>query len=165
MKIFERAMLMDEAAWRRHANPLSVYTRYSALPLLGLAVWSRVWLGWWAIAPVAIALAWIWINPRLFPEPVSTGNWASKSVLGERVWLNRKNVPIPPGHMRAAMLLSVLNGLASLVAIYGLVVLDLFAAVSGTVAVILAKTWFLDRMVWLYETMARDNETYRRWQY
>lgn len=32
----ERLMGMDAASWERHANPLSVYTRYAALPLLAL---------------------------------------------------------------------------------------------------------------------------------
>lgn len=41
------AFNMSEDAWARHANPWSVWTRIAtALPLLILAVWSRVWLGW-----------------------------------------------------------------------------------------------------------------------
>jgi hypothetical protein len=27
--------------WQRHANPVSVWTRFAVLPLLALAVWSR----------------------------------------------------------------------------------------------------------------------------
>jgi Family of unknown function (DUF6653) len=29
---------MDEAVWRRHANPWSVYTRFAAIPAMILAV-------------------------------------------------------------------------------------------------------------------------------
>ena len=43
---------MTDAVWERHANPWSVWTRYAGLPLLILAIWSRGWLGLWAIAPV-----------------------------------------------------------------------------------------------------------------
>src|SRR3954467_6144112 len=94
-----RAFAMDEATWLRHANPWSVWTRVATLPLLVLAAWSRAWLGWWALVPVALVLLWTWWNPRLFPVPLSTDNWASKGVMGERVWLNRDAVPIP-GHHR-----------------------------------------------------------------
>jgi hypothetical protein len=35
---------MTEDAWKRHANPWSVWTRFAAIPLMILAIWSRVWL-------------------------------------------------------------------------------------------------------------------------
>ena len=158
-------MAMDEATWLRHANPLSVYTRYLGLPLLALGIWSRVWLGWWALLPIAAAIVWIWANQRIFPKPASTNNWASKAVLGERVWLNRKQVAIPAGHRRAALLLSILNGLASLPVIYGLAMLDVWPTVTGIAAAILAKTWFLDRMVWLFEDMKGRDSVYQSWCY
>ena len=79
---FERKLAgvlrMDDAAWERHANPWSGWTRLTTLPLLILAVWSREWLGWWALVPVAVALAWLWLNPHLFPPPRSTRNWMSQ---------------------------------------------------------------------------------------
>ena len=46
----ERLMKMDDAAWKRHANPWSAWTRTLILPLLALTVWSRVWIGWWCPA-------------------------------------------------------------------------------------------------------------------
>ncbi|MBX9255391.1 hypothetical protein H1Q63_15855 [Desmonostoc muscorum CCALA 125] len=50
-----------------------------------MPVWSRVWLGWWSLIPVTIAVLWMWLNPRIFPKPQSTYHWISKGVLGERV--------------------------------------------------------------------------------
>jgi len=45
-RMAERLMAMDDAVWMRHANPASVWSRIvTPLPLLPLAVWSRVWLG------------------------------------------------------------------------------------------------------------------------
>jgi hypothetical protein len=35
---------MTDDAWQRHANPWSVWTRFAAIPLMILAIWSRVWL-------------------------------------------------------------------------------------------------------------------------
>jgi hypothetical protein len=52
----ERLMAMDDRVWRRHANPWSGWTRVTALPLLVLAIWSRVWIGWWAM--LAVWLVW-----------------------------------------------------------------------------------------------------------
>ena len=86
---------MTDEVWEKHANPWSVWTRFSALPLLAVAIWSRLWIGPWAWALLSVTIYWIWINPRLFKKPLSTDNWASKAVLGERVWLNRKCIPVP----------------------------------------------------------------------
>jgi len=41
--------------WMRHADPWSVWTRFLALPLLALAAWSRVWIGWWAVLAGVVA--------------------------------------------------------------------------------------------------------------
>ncbi len=77
---------LDDDAWRRHANPWSVVLRNTALPLLILAFWSRLWLGWWAVVPVAAALLWTWLNPRIFRPPRSFDHWTSKGVLGHRIF-------------------------------------------------------------------------------
>ena len=145
---------MDDEVWQRHANPWSVYTRYSGLPLLTVALWSRAWIGWWSLLPVAVVVGWIWLNPRIFPRPRSTRSWASQAVLGERIWLNRKKVPIPRGHAWAAMLLSALSALLTLLWAYGVWVLDLAVTMSGLTGAIIAKSWFLDRMVWLYRDIS-----------
>jgi len=52
-RALEVALAMDDATWRRHANPWSVWTRATVLPLVIVAVWSRVWLGPWSLAAVA----------------------------------------------------------------------------------------------------------------
>jgi hypothetical protein len=36
---------LEGDAWMRHANPVSVWTRFAVLPLGALAVWSRQWIG------------------------------------------------------------------------------------------------------------------------
>ncbi|WP_010138950.1 DUF6653 family protein [Oceanicola sp. S124] len=155
-RLSERLMLMDEAAWARHANPWSGWSRLATLPLLSLAVWSRVWIGAWAWAPVALVLTWVWVNPRLFPVPRRTDNWMSQGVLGERVWLARRKVPIPAHHARAAMILSGLSGGGAMVLGLGLWALSPGWTVAGLVLSMGAKLWFLDRMVWLRQDMAGE---------
>jgi len=90
-KIANAFNLTDEN-WMKHANPVSVWTRYSVLPIIVIAFWSRIWIGWWCLIPGVLALLWMFFNPVVFKKPKSTKNWASKAVLGERVYLNRDKV-------------------------------------------------------------------------
>ncbi len=160
-----KAFQMSPEVWARHANPLSVWTRFAVLPFLIVAVWSRAWFGWWSLVPIFAIVVWTWLNPRVFRRPASTRNWASKAVLGERVWLNRKEVPIPRHHIKAIRALNIITGLGSLLLLYGLIVLDVFATTVGACVVVLDKCWFLDRMVWLYDEMVENHSPYRDWLY
>ena len=147
---------MDDEAWERHANPWSVWTRNTVLPILIIAFWSRVWIGTWAVFPIALAIIWTWLNPRLFKKPESTDNWASKSVLGERIWLGRKEMPIPKHHRKVPNILSAVSGTGFLFVIYGVYLLEIWPVLFGSALVYTGKLWFLDRMVWLYEDMNPD---------
>lgn len=144
---------LDEEGWQRHSNPWSVITRFTVLPLLVLAAWSHAWFGWWALLPVGIVLFWMWINPNLFPKPKSIENWASKSVYGERIWLNRDQVPIPDIHRMLPNTLNVVALAGLIFIIWGIIRTDFLLTMLGLIIVVFAKTWFLDRMVWLYEDM------------
>lgn len=123
-KLAERLMAMDDAAWARHANPWSFWTRVPILPLLVLAVWSRTWIGWWCLLPIGLVVAWTFINPRAFGPPERTDDWTSKGVMGERLFLARKTNPIPRHHERWGLGLSAIAGLGVLPLIYGLWALD-----------------------------------------
>ena len=162
-KSSEKLMGMNDAVWQCHANPISGWSRVPVLPLLASGIWSRVWLGWWSLIPIAIVVLWIWLNPRVFPAPQSTDNWMSKGVLGERVWLNRSDVPIPLHHARMAILLNGLAGLGVIPFVIGLVQLEIWATVAGTAVMMISKLWFLDRMVWLFDEMKEQNDEYRSW--
>lgn len=145
----EKMMGMDDAVWARHASPWSVWTRIPILPVLALAIWSRVWLGWWCLALIAALVVWIYFNPRVFPAPAHLNAWASKGVLGERVFLARKTKPIAQHHASWGILLSIVAGVGLIPLIYGLWALDVWLVVLGLTITVGAKLWFLDRMVWL----------------
>ena len=164
-KAIAKFFKMTDDVWARHANPWSLWTRYSTMPILALAVWSRVWIGWWAVLPVVAALVWVYINPRIFRKPKTTQSWTSKSVLGERVWLNRKTVPVPRHHYKIINFLTAVSSVGAITCVYGLIVLSVWPTVFGIVLVFLGKTWFLDRMAWLYEEMKDNNPEYRSWLY
>ena len=147
-------MGMSDAVWQRHTNPLSGWSRMSILPLFALAIWSRVWLGWWCLIPIGLVLFWTWWNPRAFAIPENTDNWMSKGVLGERIWLDRKSQRIATHHTRAIGIISVLPIFGLVPFAYGLIYFDLPAMIFGLVLTIVFKLWFLDRMVWLYEDVS-----------
>jgi len=146
----ERLMRMDDAGWRRHANPLSGWSRFAILPLMALAVWSRVWVGWGAAVPVALLVVWTFVNPRAFPPPRDYGAWMTRGVLGERLWLDRARRSLPAHHRRAALMTTLVAASGLPVLVWGLWALDPFATLLGLVLGVGGKAWFLDRMVWLH---------------
>lgn len=157
---------LNDDVWLRHCNPWSVYTRYSALPLLLAAIWSRRVLGGAAVIPIGIAVLWIWLNPRLFPRPRSTRHWASKAVFGERIYLQRNRRPLPDIHRSAVLnVTKCLAGLGFFAAVWGTMAYSLSWAAGGTLVTIISKTWFLDRMVWLYEDMKHECAEFQSWEY
>ena len=162
-KTTESLMLMKEETWGRHANPWSVYTRFSILPIISLAFWSREWIGLYCIIPVVLSFIWIWLNPRLFKAPTNTNNWASMGTFGERIYLNRRNTPIPEHHQLPATVLQVLASLGLPIFIYGLYNLNLWALILGNVWIMVFKAWFVDRMVWLFKDMKDDYPQYSKW--
>lgn len=164
-KIAKAFNLTDEN-WMKHANPISVWSRYSVLPIIIIAFWSRIWIGWWCLIPGVLSFIWMFFNPVIFNKPRSTKNWASKAVLGERVFLNRDNIKIPCHHK--VSLYKILNGISSIgyfLAVWSIIFFSKWGAVLGVTMTYLGKSWYLDRMVWLYEDMKNENEIYRSWEY
>lgn len=51
-----RVFGLEGRSWMRHANPASVWTRFTVLSLLSLAIWSRDWIGVWCLVGVAVAI-------------------------------------------------------------------------------------------------------------
>jgi hypothetical protein len=162
-KLSEKFMAMDETTWHRHSNPWSVYSRFTMLPLISLAFWSREWLGVYSIIVIILSFIWVWLNPRLFTVPDKTNNWASMGTFGERIYLNRKERPIPKHHVKPAIILLVMSGLGVPIFIYGLYSLNFFVLVLGNVWIIAFKAWFVDRMVWLYLDMKDSDSQYMSW--
>lgn len=156
---------LDDENWMRHSNKWSVWTRFIILPLLAMAIWSRLWLGWYCLVPVFVILFWTWINPRFFNRPTTTKHWASKAVFGERVWLKKIPAEVADHHMRAARVLSIITGSGLPFITYGLWRYDFWATSLGVTIVVMGKMWFLDRMVWIFEEAKVRNPEYESWEY
>jgi hypothetical protein len=153
-------------AWMRHANPASVWTRFAAVPLLALAVWSRDWIGWWCLIPIAALVVWLFVNPLFFDVPASTRSWVSRSVFGERIWSERDRNDLPPAfRSQVPTVAQVIQTLAAIQLVYGLVVFDAVATVSGVVFMQAAKCWYLDRMVLLFEAVKQSDPEVAAWEY
>ncbi|NLL89769.1 MAG: hypothetical protein GX226_01485 [Dehalococcoidales bacterium] len=144
---------LTEDNWKKHANPWCVLTRYASLPLIMLAFWSRIWIDWWAVIPILIALGWTVLNPWLFKDAVSTNNWASKSVIGELILQNTDRINIPDQHKNFARILKNIFMLGLMLSIIAISILDIWMAVLSVLVVYASRSWFMDRMVWLYEDM------------
>lgn len=152
MKFVTKLFQMDDATWKRHANPWSFWTRVPLLPLFALAIWSRVWINSFALIPLVLLTFWTWWNPRAFPVIESVDCWESKAVLGEKIWLEM-DVEERPGHWIVPSVLAGMSLLGLVPFVWGLFVLQLWPTVFGMVVAMLLKFWFVDRMVWLYETI------------
>jgi hypothetical protein len=151
----DRLFWLDAAAWRRHANPWSVWTRVATFPVIVLAGWSAHWIGWWALLPGALVLVWTYLNPRLFPAPAHFDSWASQVTLGERLWLQPGRPAVDGAHVRPVKLLTALSATGLPVVGAGVVLQGPGWTLFGTALVMLGKLWFCDRMVWLYRDARR----------
>ncbi len=152
-----RAFNLDDLGWARHANPCSGWTRFATcLPLLILAIWSRVWIGWWSLLPVLLAVGWIWANPRAFRPAQDDRAWITKGVLGERLWSNRHSLAVPNRHrvMPHVLNIATLSGVPLLV--WGLAALAPWPTALGMTMIVGGKLWYIDRMAILYEDMVRE---------
>jgi hypothetical protein len=154
---------MDEYTWERHASPWSVWTRVASMPLILVAIWSHTWIGVWSLLAIVLVALWLWLNPRLFPPPARKDGWSAKTTFGERVWLNRKEVPIPEHHVRVANIMTTISAVGFVIAIAGAYMNELLPTVAGGIVSWFAKMWFCDRMVWLYEDMKDKHPSYARW--
>ena len=168
MKLYEKLtgfFGLNDENWMRHSNPWSVWTRFVSLPLLCLCLASAWKVGWFSLLPTGAILFWLWINPRAFAKPASTRNWASKAVLGERVWLRDGERPVPDHHRSIVRLLGFFTSLGIPLVIWGLAKAEVWPTLFGLTVVVVGKLWFLDRMVWIFEDMKQVSEEYRSWEY
>ena len=146
-----RAFRMSDDAWKRHANPWSVWTRFAAIPLMILAIWSRVWLGWWCVVPIAAVIVWLWLNPHVFAPVASPTSWAAKGIYGEKLWLKERD-RVPPDQRRVLRLLVPVAGAGFVLLSYGLVRLEIWPTVFGASLIVLAQLWRIDRLVVFYDS-------------
>src|SRR4051794_8466517 len=78
--------LERDGGWERHANPASVWARFAALPLIVLGIWSRDWIGAWAVIPTALAIGLVPLVYGLVQLDVTTTVLGLLIVQGAKFW-------------------------------------------------------------------------------
>lgn len=66
--------------FRRHAHPVSAWSRLLSTPLLLVPLWTR---RWWLYLPIG---AWFAVNPVMTPPARDTSSLATRAILGEESW-------------------------------------------------------------------------------
>ncbi|MFI6921138.1 DUF6653 family protein [Nonomuraea spiralis] len=147
---------MSEEAWKRHANPWSVWTRFAAIPLAIAAIWSRTWIGWWALLPLALVALWLWANPHAFRPIDKPTAWSSRGIYGERLWMeDRSRMPAGFAVVQRIWVLGSLVGLALLV--WGLIALEIWPTVVGPALIVYGQLWRIDRLGVFYDQVTAEH--------
>ena len=82
------------------------------------------------------------------------------------MFLNRDKVKIPEKHdIPLHRILNTISSIGMILAIWSIVYYSIWGAVLGVALAYIGKSWYLDRMVWLYEDMKNENEVYKSWEY
>lgn len=162
-----KAFGLEGEGWMRHANPASVWTRFAALSLLSLAIWSRDWIGVWSLIPVALAVVWLFVNPLFFKAPQSTRNWASRGVLGERIWVDRDKIELPEQFRSRApsLIANIYSAIGMGFLAWGLIDLNVVTTIAGLLITHGGKAWYIDRATLLFAEMKRRSPEYASWEY
>jgi hypothetical protein len=128
---------VSEIMWRRHANPLSVWSRLLTTPLVFVPFWNRSWRQGLGVA------AWFAINPFVFPEPRNANGWSARAIRGERRWVHARPKD-------ASLLIQSVGSVAMVGACYGARRRRLGWTAAGAVVVMPSNAWFLHRMATSY---------------
>ncbi|YCK37713.1 DUF6653 family protein [Actinomadura sp. ATCC 39365] len=141
---------LDDEAWKRHANPWSVWTRMAGLAPILLPIYFREALGWWALAPIAAGVIWMWLNPHAFRPVHEPRSWASKGIYGEKLYA-ADHSPAAAAHRQMIRRLLAMAAVGLGVMAYGLVRVEPWPSVFGLTLIIVSQLWQIDRFVAIYE--------------
>lgn len=136
--------MLPDWFWERHSNPFSAWSRMLSYPLVFFPFWYHSLLG---AIPVVI---WFALNPLIFPKPQSTDNWASKAVLGEKLWVKKKR--------GMPLFLAVATAPFFIVSIYTAYKQMFWPTMFFGGMAFMLKVWFCDRVVVLYERVLTNAE-------
>ncbi|WP_158056613.1 DUF6653 family protein [Halorussus halophilus] len=132
--------LSDRLFWSSHANPWSVWTLVVAYPTLVIALYRR------QRSLLFGTLAFVALNPLVFGEPADDSAWATRVVLGEKVWLDAGIRSSPLDALFVALTAPVHLG-----TIRSAIRRRPVRTTVGTVVSLLCMLLFFHRMVELYE--------------
>ncbi len=86
--------------------------------------------------------------------------------MGERIYLNRDKINIPDIHKSPVLkILNIVSSIGMGLVKWAIVQYSIWGAAFGIALAYLGKSWYLDRMVWLYEDMKIECLEYSKWEY
>lgn len=129
---------LEATFWERHANPWSAGTRILVYPVFMYAIYRR------DAKLVAATLAFIAVNPVLFPRPERTDNYLSRIVLAERQWLDEGNGTMGVDYPNV---LNVLNVPVTFYALVSAIRQKPVGTLLGTLGVMVVKLWWTDAII------------------
>jgi hypothetical protein len=134
------AAAVDGLFWRPHANPRSVWGLVATYPVFVLAVYRR------SRPLLAATLLSVLASLATVSPPETDEAWATRVVLGERVWLER-GVTAETG----ALSLTAAGAAVNLYTLRAAATRRPGRTAVGTVASMALTLLFFDRMVGLYD--------------
>ena len=137
---------LSDTMWRRHAHPMSIWTRLLSTPLAFLPFWNR------SVKQGLGVAAWFAINPWIFPGPKDKDAWGARAIRGERRWTKERP-------RDASMVVQSVGAAAFLGGFYFAYKRRLVPTLLSTVVVMASNAWFLDRMAKTYGTRPSKKES------
>jgi hypothetical protein len=136
---------LEATFWERHANPWSAGTRFLTMPALLYAIYTR------DSRLFAATVAFVVVNPVLFPPPDETDSWLSRIVLAEREWLSQGKGTMGLDYPNV---LNLLNAPATLLALWA-------AWRRKPVTTVVAGAGAMALKIWWVDAITRRTETRR----
>jgi hypothetical protein len=75
---------LTRKVFEHHSSPWSAWTRLLSTPLVLVPFWTRSW------RHGALVGAWLLLNPVVFSEPKDDSAWATRAMLGEEMWIEKR---------------------------------------------------------------------------
>jgi len=150
--------------WQRSASAAGVAVRLACLISFAAALWTHSIFGIWIALALGIGCLAA-LNGLVFilPSTRRAESWAARASYGERIWMNRLAVPVPPDDVRPAIALSAASMAGAAVLLTGAWMNSVLLTASGCAVYLAARLVFLDRMAALYTRMQSAHPLYRSW--
>ena len=141
---------IETTFWRRHANPLSGWSRVPTGPIIVFAIYRRDW------RLLGAAMVWTLLNPILFAPPETEDAWMTRAVLAERWWLDKGNRTVGLDYPNVC---NAVGALAFGSAVYAAGRRHGRAAAIATAVGVTMKFWWLGVLVRRYDDRASDTRS------
>lgn len=146
------------------SGSLSTYVKILAPGLVTAALWSHVWIGFTPALVIAfLAVVALIAIPRLQRVNGAAPSWANRVSFGERIWLNRLLVPIPPQLGARITTLYLVFWLGVLVALLGGITASAVLALTGLIVAHSAQFVCFRKLVQLFNQMKTGVPLYKFW--